>query len=289
MIRELRVLEAHGRHAQAVAFSADGQWLVSAGMDAAIRLWQLPGLTASAAFLGHLQSVNSLALSPDNQRLASCSSDGTTRVWSFPDGRPLHSLAGQRLPRWSPDGRLLTTLSGTGKLAHWDATTLAPLGEVSVADRRLFCFCYAPSDSELLVGGTGTIHRVRLHDGGPLGTLRGHGVAVASLAVSPDRAWLASTGAEGNLRLWDTGGWQPVRDVPLHAGGVLQLAWLPGSARVAVSCDKVIQVIPVLEAEPIQRLEVRIKGLYGLAASPDGRWLANAGADGRLRIWEFAA
>lgn len=289
MVRELRVVEAHGRHAQAVAFSADGKWLVSAGMDAAIRLWQLPGITASGAFLGHLKSVNSLAFSLDGQRLASCSSDGTAKIWAFPEGRLLHTLVGQRLPRWSPDGRLLTTLSKPGRVAHWDGETLAPLSEITIADRRLFCFCFSPQDSELLVGGTGNIHRVRLHDGAALGTLTGHGVAVVGMAISPDRSWLASTGTEGDLKLWDTSSWQPIRSYRLHAGGTLQLAWFPASNRVAVACDQVIQLVPLRDTEPVERLEVRIKGLYGVATSPDGRWLANAAADGRLRIWEFSA
>lgn len=285
MARELRTIDAHGRHAQAVAFTADRRWLLSAGMDATIRCWTVPEFSPGPAFLGHLRSVNSLALSPDGARLATCSSDGTARTWDFPSGHPRQTLRGQRLPRWAPDNRLLTTLSGPGRVAHWDAHTGEPLGEFTLPDRRLFGLAFPPNPAELLVAGTGTIHLVRLHDGAPLTTLAGHGAAVAALAVSPDGAWLASTGAEGSLRFWDTGGWQQLREVPLRAGGVLHLAWLPDGERVAVSCDRMVQLVPLREGEPIERLEAPIKGLYGLAASPDGRWLANAGADGRLRIW----
>ncbi|MDZ4674146.1 MAG: WD40 repeat domain-containing protein [Gemmatimonadota bacterium] len=288
MVRELLVLDAHGRHAQAVAFSPDGTRLVSVGMDALVKIWEVPGFRPIASLVGHRKCVNSVVFAPDGQRFATCSTDGTTRVWSSDGGRAHFVLAGQRLPQWSPDGRLLTTLSRPGQVAHWDSGTGEPLGGFKVADRRLFCLAFPPHDDELLVGGTGTIHRVRLHDGTPLGTLQGHGVAVASMALSPDRGLLASTGAEGELRLWDTAGWQPRCEVPLRAGGVLQLAWMPQGDRIAVSCDHVVQIVPVREGDLVERLEVEIKGMYGVAVSPDGRWLANAGADGRLRIWRFS-
>lgn len=288
MVREFKVLDAHGRHAQAAAWSPDGTRLVSVGMDAMIRVWETPAFQPVATLPGHQKSVNSVVFSPDGDRIATCSTDGTARVWSFATGRPLHILAGQRMPRWSPDGRLLTTLGAPGRVSHWDGHSCEPIGGFKIADRRLLCLAFPPAEAELLVGGTGPIHRVRLHDGHPLGQLLGHGVAVTAMALSPDGSLLASTGAEGELRLWDTATWQGVREVPLHAGGVLQLSWAPAGNRVAVSCDHVIQVVPVHAEGVVQRLEVGIKGLYGVAFSPDGQWLANAGADGRLRIWSFS-
>lgn len=289
MVKDSLVFDAHGRHAQAVTFTADSQLLVSTGMDAAIRLWRAPKFEPVGVFTGHQKCVNSAALSRDGTRLATCSTDGTARIWSFPDGALLHTLPGQRLPRWSRDGRLLTTASTAGRIVHWDAVTYEKLGQLSALDRRLICFEFAPDDAQLLVGGTGAIQRVRLHDGNVLGTLSGHGVAVTALALSPSGALLASTGAEGTLRLWETAGWQAIREVPLHVGGILQVAWAPSGHQLAVAGDHVVQVIPVREGEPPVRIEVPIKGVYGLAWSPDGRWLANAGADGKLRIWDVSA
>jgi WD40 repeat protein len=77
------VLDAHGRHAQAVAFTKDGTRLVSAGQDACVRLWTVPGFQADGVFEGHSNSVNSLSFSPDGSLLATGSTDGTVRVWSF--------------------------------------------------------------------------------------------------------------------------------------------------------------------------------------------------------------
>lgn len=283
----IRIIDAHERHAQAVAFSPDVDILVSVGMDALIRTWRVPEFTPAATITGHQKSVNSVAFARDGARFATCSTDGTVRIWSFPEGRQLHLLEGHRLPRWSPDGRLLTTISTRSRITHWDATTYQRLEELPSIDRRIICFEYAPDERQLLVGGTGTIHRVRLHDGATVDTMAGHGVAVMSLAVSPDRSLLASTGAEGTLRLWDTASWQVVREIPLHTGGILALAWDPDGSQVAVAGDHVVQMVAVREGDPIVRLEVAIKGLYGITFSSDGRWLANAGADGRVRVWDL--
>lgn len=287
MIRDSLVLSAHEGHAHAVAFSPDGSWLASAGADGAIRLWQVPGFEPGPVLIGHQRAATVVTFSPSGARIASGSGDDTVRIWSVPDGRQLHRLDAQRLPRYSRDGKLLTTISDSGQITHWDATTHEKLSELPAIGRRVICFEFAPRETELLVGVTGTIHRVRLHDGRILGSLEGHGVAVQGLAVSPDGLTLASTGAEGTLRFWDTGSWQVLREVPLHTGGNLAVAWSPAGDRVAVSGDHVVQLVPLLPGQPGRRLEVAIKGLYGVGFSPDGRWLANAGADGKLRIWDL--
>src|ERR1700730_13579303 len=117
------VIAAHGRHAQAVAFSKNGKRLVSTGQDACVRLWSVPGFQAEGVFEGHANSVNSLSFSPDGSFLATGSTDGTVRVWSFPPGKCLHVLANQLTARFSPDGTHLATISAKGRVVLWNAKT----------------------------------------------------------------------------------------------------------------------------------------------------------------------
>jgi WD40 repeat protein len=278
------VLDAHGRHAQAVAFTGDGKRLVSAGQDACIRLWSVPGFRAEAVFEGHANSVNSLSFCPDGTLLATGSTDGTVRVWSFPQGQCLHTLAKQTTARFSPDGSQLATISARGRIVLWDARTGKEIKTLPAMDKRVTALAFA-SGATLLVGGTGPIHRIRLPEGKKEGELAGHKVVVTCLRLTPDGRLLASTGADATLRLWSTEDWSEVRKVDLRAGGVLQTAIAPGGDVVSVGADHLIQTFRLTDGRLVGRIEVPVKGVYGLAISPDGRYLANAAADGKVRVW----
>jgi WD40 repeat protein len=286
MPSEVAVIDAHGRHAQAVRFTKDGKLLVSVGRDARVRLWEVPGFSAAGAFEGHKNSVNSLSFTPNEQLLATGSTDGTVRLWSFPEGRCLRTLEKQVTAVFAPDGDRLATISARGQVVLWETKSGKQLASIPAFDKRTTAVAFSPDGNKLLIGGTGPIHRVTVADGGKEGELNGHKVVLACLRVSPDGKWLASTGADGHLRFWSTRDWAEVRSVKLAGSGMLQIAFAPQSDSVTVAADYLIQSYSVKDGTVIDRIEVPVKGLYGIAISPNGRYLANAAADGKVRIWE---
>jgi hypothetical protein len=107
-------LDTHGRNAQAVAFTSDGAFLLSAGQDACVRLWKPPGFRPAGELRGHTRGVYALALSPDRTRLATASRDGTVRVWALREREVRHILDQQMAAEFSPDGAQLATLIAGG-------------------------------------------------------------------------------------------------------------------------------------------------------------------------------
>ena len=84
---ELRELRGNQGGVLSVAFSAQGDWIVSGGSYGTVRLWRLDGTPAAAPFKGHEGTVYSVAFSPQGDRIVSGGKDGTVRLWRL-DGTP---------------------------------------------------------------------------------------------------------------------------------------------------------------------------------------------------------
>ncbi|SHI60429.1 WD domain-containing protein, G-beta repeat-containing protein [Hymenobacter daecheongensis DSM 21074] len=64
------------------AYSPDGRFLVTAGRDAHLRVWNVAaGYTERQSIVAHLFAINHLAFSPDGQYLATGSMDKSIKLW----------------------------------------------------------------------------------------------------------------------------------------------------------------------------------------------------------------
>jgi WD40 repeat protein len=68
----------------AVAFTPDGQRIVSGSADKSLRCWDVARGTELHCFTGHTAAVKCLAISPAGRRLLSGSVDRTVRLWRMP-------------------------------------------------------------------------------------------------------------------------------------------------------------------------------------------------------------
>ena len=109
---------------EALAFSADGQLLVSLLPGYTLGLWQVADGSMLWRSLKTTHGMdNDAAFSPDGQTLASGSADATVHLWRITDGALLRTLQGHTEQVWtvafSPDGQTLASGSGDRTVRLW--------------------------------------------------------------------------------------------------------------------------------------------------------------------------
>jgi WD40 repeat protein len=109
---------------RAVKFSADGRWLIAAGADRTVELWDARQDRFQESLSGHRQEIYCLDIDSAGDRIASGDAGGIVRLWHASSRRLLATLTGHTASvmalRFTPDGRALVSASLDGTVRVWD-------------------------------------------------------------------------------------------------------------------------------------------------------------------------
>jgi WD40 repeat protein len=173
-VSRLRTLQGHSRSVHGIAFSPDGQHLITGSEDQTIRLWDIATGECLRVLSGHDCPVLTIAYLTGKKMgkkslpdlIASGSDDQTIRLWNAFTGECLQVLVGHtgrvQTVAFSPDGAWLASGSTDLTIKLWDLPT-------------------------------GTYYK----------TLEGHGKGLESISFSPDGQMLVSGSEDETIKLWD--------------------------------------------------------------------------------------
>jgi WD40 repeat protein len=209
-------LREHRDLVEALAFSASGDALLSAGADERVLVTGARSRQVVRALAAHTGRVQAVAFSPSGRYLATGSLDKTVKVWNAADYQPLVNLdrnggqvyalaflVGDQLAAAGEDGNVriyrlaesrtgsTTGLTGTvSRTINGDRTPVLALA----AARRGDLLVYG-GEEKVVVG-------VDPRNGNRRWALKECGDAVYALAVSPDGTLVAAGSRDGKVRLW---------------------------------------------------------------------------------------
>jgi WD40 repeat protein/serine/threonine protein kinase len=257
---ELVTIQAHDRGVNTLAFSPDGQRLVSGGEEGHVKIWNaisgaelatLPqhGRTGPASD-ARLIGVVSVAWSPDGTRLATASADAPIHVWD-PESRELMATlrahhGGTLAVAWHPDSRRLASGGQDGVASIWNTV-----------------------------------------DGSETHVLHGRAGGVTAVVWSPDGSRLATAARDGYIKVWDAATGDEVLSIPDIDGVARRLAWSSDGRRLAAGANN--GSISLVDPTNGRKLSV-FRGQSGsnscVAWEPGGRRLLSGGTYARtIKIW----
>jgi DNA-binding beta-propeller fold protein YncE len=257
-----------------VAFSPDGSLFAAANRSFGAVVWKLDEDNPRCKLTGN-GGAFSVAFAPGNKLLAVASSDRTVRLWELPQeaGAKCRQV-GEPLPHsdqvfgvaFSPDGRLLATASGDGMVSVWSLDE-ATIGPASKPFRQFPDNPKRPGEPMFAVQFSST----------------GKQLLVASAADGQGYIWDIETGQQTEL--------------PTQKGTLGQTAFSPnGEFVVATASDDGAAIVSnPSTGETVARFggnplapPMRRK-LFGVAFSPDSKYLLTGNLDGVARLWAMGA
>jgi WD40 repeat protein/predicted Ser/Thr protein kinase len=269
-------------------FTPDGRAVIWAAQDGSLRAWDLDrGVGRRIQDTGH--AISDLAIDSSGRHLLTVGRAPGVRVWSLATGQLLTTLTGppgaMESVAASESGSLVLGGGLDGTLAAWDLSQQKQLWSVPAHARSVTAVAIDPRGSTVASGGVdGTVRLWRASTGQHERT------------VDPDNGTIRSLGFDPRGTRLAIGGWWFTRildlerpsSAPVDLGapyGMTDLHFRPDGRALATSNDGSGHVrIWDLAADSRTDRWRDASRIWGLAVSPDARWLATV-TDEHLTLW----
>ncbi|MBZ0316182.1 MAG: TIR domain-containing protein [Anaerolineae bacterium] len=241
----------HGAEVRTVAWSPDGQFMLTGGCDGIARLWNSNGREILAFTHTVSGCLDNVQFSPDGRRILTSGYVDRIHIWNAQTGQELLSLAGHSgstmSATYSPDGRYV--LSG-----GWD--NLARLWDAQIG-------------TELMVFAG---HSTRASESGNH-VIEGF---VTDVAFSPDGKYVLTGSPDRTARLWDITSGEAIR-IFQHDTDVTTAIFAPDGRYILTASWGTIRVWQLNFAEPYVFKSTATgfdtEAITGVAYSANGQYI----------------
>jgi WD40 repeat protein len=256
-------LIGHKKQVTGLAWTRDGNWLVTTSRDGQVGIWNVANAAHNAvAFLqGHTDSVwiPDLVETPEKIWLVTPSADGTARLWTLPGGEKitfsknkpeesevLRHGAPVRRAAMDSQARWIVTAGGDGNAILWDRETGERLCKVQ------------------------------------------HARAVREVGFQPGGTHFVTASDDNTAQVWDAATRKGIVTLAGHEAGVFSARFtLYGPGVVTVSLDNTARLWNYETKKCVAILRGHGDVIWSLKFSPSGTNFTTTSGDGTARLWDL--
>jgi WD40 repeat protein len=301
---ELLSSEEDGQYkaVQSIQFSPDSRLLAAGGKDGKIRVWNVQTkqriATLGGLGVGHTKWINSIGFSPDGLSLLSASTDQTIRIWDLHKREEkavllAHTNSVKSLA-FAPNGEVLFS-AGHPEIKRWNLSKFA--GKSKKTDQLIHAgSVYGidfSNDGKYIFSAAwkGGLWMWDTHKQEKIMEWSAHQSSANAVSVSKDQSRIASVGNDGIVKIWD---------YDLISKTYVNLAnfdEVKGNQLIAVNLTangkQVFAASSMGYAKLWDIAEQRLTHSFHhvgkiatTAMSPNEKYVATAGQDGSISIWD---
>ncbi len=275
-----------------LAFDPTGKWLASGSHDHTVYIWDVKTGNVVEHLTAHMDTVEKLVFSPDGNLLATASSDSTVRLWeqfkikySLQDHKDkVYALA------FIADGKRLVSAGKDKTLRIWDTQSgiilrilQEPVGTIN---------SIATYNNKIYTASTNKrIRRWNANlspDQKIINDLIGKPVSVA---ITPENQYFAVGFTSGMLQLYELSTFKLLWQQQAHQKRITRLAFnSKGNILVSASFDRTAKLWQIETDKSLKQQKVFLghkKAIYSISISPNDKYLATAGFDGQIGLFDM--
>lgn len=233
----IRTFGETGHEVVFASFSPDGTYIVTAGTDSSLIIWNAERQTIYWTLSGLDGKQNAALFSADNKYLYSGGVDKKVSVWDLSVRPPKMAKTYEGFPGpvksidLSPDGRYLAAGSTGGSVRVWDIRNSSLVYDLRVKNKTkdINSVAFGSGGKILAAGGADGIMTVWNTDNGIMTGSQPGQKGIHHITVSPDGKLLASCGYENDIILWQLPGFSNKVILKGHKDWVQTIDFSPDS------------------------------------------------------------
>ncbi len=275
----------------ALALTPDGKFLASGAADSSVIIWEIAS-GKKIHVLKHSGKLKSVIITAGGENLISLTENYLVSYWNIKTGQFLKQLipVAKNTGRvyLSPDEKKLLTLTDTDASAYvWELASGKMLHHFSKED-RLMSVGWSPGGKKIIGSSKNQSFVWDAATGRMEYQLPGHTGWVYNALFSPSEKFIATSGRDLTIKLWNPVNKKILHSLEGHEGMINTLSFSPdGKKLISTSDDRTIKIWDLVTGRMVLQLRGAINEAFFGKMSDDKHYFLTASADNSCTVWDL--